>query len=53
MTVAELIELLKTLPQNYIVMFDGSENYGDVYNIKGAVLDNTNKIVELYENNKH
>lgn len=50
MTVAELIEILKTIPQDYEVMFDDTNDYGDIYLIKWVVRNEDLKIIELKEN---
>lgn len=50
MKVSELIELLKTLPQDYTVVFDINDYCGDIYYfVKYAFVDNNSKTVELRE----
>lgn len=49
MTVAELIEKLKTLPQDYEVMFDDTDNYRGIYLIRRVVRNDVLKIIELKE----
>lgn len=51
MTVAELIEKLKTLPQDYIVVFESGDAYGSAYTayVDEAVVHDKKRQVELRE----
>lgn len=51
MTVAELIEKLKTLPQDYIVVFESGDGFGSAYTayVDDVVAHDKNQQVELIE----
>lgn len=51
MTVAELIEKLKELPQDYQVVYESGDLYGSAYlaYVDDIVVNNTHKQIELIE----
>lgn len=49
MTVRELIEELKTLPENYEVICECVDSYSYYVYIDGAVVNHDTEQVELYE----
>lgn len=51
MTVSELIEKLKELPQDYQVVFESGDAYGSAYQayVDSVVINNKDKQIELVE----
>lgn len=51
MTVAELIKILQTLPQDYEVVSESGDAYGSAYSawVDEAIVNDKNKVVILIE----